>query len=172
METEDERNRELELEYLTQLGMKLARCTEEMLVVALMRLRRVKETSHDSIASSESSKLLSIALDYTGIEAKVSNSPWQESAFSFTSRTKRFFRVLAVLTLVQARGTTGTLPWPFLRSFGRNAHKLSRANLFSIFRLHSLGCFYDKMQRKIDYSWGRFIHIEWYALSFPYRHFL
>ena len=73
METEDERNRDLELEYLTQLGMKLARCTEEMLVVALMRLRRVKETSHDSIASSESSKLLSIALDYTGIEAKVSN---------------------------------------------------------------------------------------------------
>jgi hypothetical protein len=72
METEEGMNRHLEVEYLTLLGTKLGRCVEELLVIALMRLRLLKEDGRMRQHFEEFSNLVSIALDHSGVESKVS----------------------------------------------------------------------------------------------------
>ena len=87
METEEGMNRHLEVEYLTQLGTKLGRCAEEFLVLALMRLRLLKEDGRGGQPFEEFSKVVSIALDHSGVESKVSGKAATPSLKSFARYT-------------------------------------------------------------------------------------
>jgi hypothetical protein len=70
MDTEESVNREVEEEYLTILGSKLARCVEEMLVISLMRLRASKEATVEYGKFQEFAQWISTALEFAGIESK------------------------------------------------------------------------------------------------------
>lgn len=101
METEEGMNRHLELEYLTLLSTKLGRCVEELLVIALMRLRLLKEDGRERQPFEEFSKLVSIALDHSGVETKVSGKaatpPLQSFARYISNQICCFFQGIGCL---------------------------------------------------------------------------
>ena len=73
--SEDGGNRQLEAQYLTLLGTKLAGCVMELLVIALMKLRDLKQQStgrrRSEMAVIEFSQQLAMSLDHSRLESKV-----------------------------------------------------------------------------------------------------